>query len=180
LQKIFPAFSTFKYFEKFLKSDYEIGVSLETHIGQLINIKKMAEEYNKKIIYHVDLIHGLKNDDYGTEYLCQEYKPFGVISTKSNVIYTAQKKGVMSIQRIFLLDSHAVDKSLQLVEKTKPDFIEVIPGAIPSMIAVIKERTQTKILAGGLIRNIEEVENALSAGAKGITTSKVDIWDHFK
>ncbi|MGM0877198.1 MAG: glycerol-3-phosphate responsive antiterminator [Bacillota bacterium] len=180
MQKILPAFSSIKQFEKFLSSDYEIGVFLETHISQLVNIHRMANEHNKKIIYHVDLIHGLKNDEYATEYICQEYKPYGLISTKSNVILKAKQKGVIAIQRMFLIDSHALERSYRLVEKTKPDYIEVLPGAMPWMIKEVKERTDTNIFAGGLIRTTQDVEEALAAGADAITTSKRELWDYFK
>jgi len=80
------------------------------------------------MIFHVDLIHGLKNDDYGTEYICQEFSPFGLISTKANVILKAKQRGVLSIQRMFLIDSHALGQSYRLIEKTQPDYIEVLPG----------------------------------------------------
>lgn len=152
MQKILPAFSSIKQYEKFLRSDYEIGVFLETHISQLVNIHKLAQQYQKNIIYHVDLIHGLKNNDYATEYICQQYEPYGIISTKSNVILKAKQKGVIAIQRMFLIDSYALEKSYRLVEKTKPDYLEVLPGAMPWMIKEVKERTNTKIFAGGLIR----------------------------
>lgn len=177
MQKILPAFSSIKQFERFLVSEYEIGVFLETHISQLSNLHKLAEQHKKKIIYHVDLIHGLKSDDFAAEYLCQEYQPYGLISTKSNVILKAKQKGVIAIQRMFLIDSHALERSYRLVEKTKPDYIEVLPGAMPWMIKEVKERTQTKILAGGLIRTVEEVEKALEAGADAITTSKKELWN---
>jgi glycerol uptake operon antiterminator len=180
MQKILPAFSSIKQYEKFLRSDYEIGVFLETHISQLVNIHKLAQQYQKNIIYHVDLIHGLKNDDYATEYICQQYEPYGIISTKSNVILKAKQKGVIAIQRMFLIDSHALEKSYRLVEKTKPDYLEVLPGAMPWMIKEVKERTNTKIFAGGLIRTTQEVENALAAGADAITTSNREIWDYFE
>ncbi|MBM7605908.1 glycerol uptake operon antiterminator [Metabacillus crassostreae] len=180
MQKIVPAFSSMKQYERFLESEYETGVFLETHISQLNSIHKLAEQHQKKIIYHVDLIHGLKNDDYATEYVCQEYKPYGLISTKSTVIMKAKQKGVVAIQRMFLIDSHALERSYRLVDKTKPDYIEVLPGAMPWMIEEVKKRTKTKILAGGLIRSVAEVEAALEAGADGITTSNKELWDHFK
>lgn len=53
------------------------------------------------MIYHVDLIHGIRSDEYATEFICQEYNPYGLISTKSNVILKAKQKGVIAIQRIF-------------------------------------------------------------------------------
>lgn len=178
-QKILPASSNMKEFERFLKSEYEYGVFLDMHIAQLKNVNQMAKEQGKKMIYHVDLIHGIKSDDYAAEYICQEYKPFGLISTKRSVILKAKQKGVIAVQRIFLIDSHALEKSYKLIEKTRPDFIEVLPGAMPWMIKEVKDRLNTPILAGGLIRNEREVQDALHAGATAITTSKIELWDSF-
>ena len=45
------------------------------------------------------------------------------------------------------------------------------------MIKEVKERLQTPIFAGGLIRTSDEVLNALDAGASSITTSKTELWD---
>lgn len=59
-----------------------------------------------------------------------------------------------------------------MLEKTKPDYIEVLPGALTDAIAEVKERTGVPILAGGFIRTVEDVERALHAGATAITTSK--------
>lgn len=179
-QKILPASANMKDFERFLESSFEIGVFLDLHISQLKNVSLMAKQRNKKMIYHVDLIQGIRNDEYATEFICQEFNPYGLISTKSGVILKAKQKGVIAIQRIFLIDSHALEKSYKLIKKTQPDYIEVLPGAMPWMIKEVKEHLQTPILAGGLIRNSDEVLNALEAGATSITTSKTELWNMFK
>ncbi|PLT33094.1 glycerol-3-phosphate responsive antiterminator [Bacillus sp. V5-8f] len=178
-QKILPASANMKDFEAFLQSSYEIGVFLDMHMAQLKHIDRMAKEKGKKMIYHVDLIHGMKNDEYATEYICQEYKPFGLISTKSSVIQKAKQKGVIAVQRMFLIDSHALEKSYKLIEKTQPDYIEVLPGAMPAIISEVKERVNLPIFAGGLIRTPDDVNAALLAGATAITTSKRKLWDLF-
>lgn len=178
-QKILPASSSMKDFEWFLESPYEIGVFLEMHIAQLKHVSAMAEAHGKKMLYHMDMIHGIKSDDYSTEFICQEYKPYGLISTKSNVILKAKQKGVIAVQRVFLLDSHALEKSYKLLEKTRPDFIEVLPGVLPELIAEVNERMNIPLFAGGFIRSIEDVEKALEAGAKAVTTSKKECWKHF-
>lgn len=178
-QKILPVSSSMKEFEAFLKSPFEIGVLMETHIAQLKNVHMMAEAHRKKILYHVDLINGLKNDEYATEYICQEYKPYGLISTKSSVILKAKQKGVLTVQRIFLIDSHALEKSIKLLKKTKPDYIEVLPGAMPSLIKEVKQLIDIPVFAGGFIKTPEEVQNALDAGALTVTTSKQELWQSF-
>ncbi|QPA32937.1 glycerol-3-phosphate responsive antiterminator [Thermaerobacillus caldiproteolyticus] len=179
-QKIIPSIKTLKDFEKFLSSSYAHGVLLELHISQLKSVFQYARQCGKNLIIHTDLIQGLSHDEYAAEYLCQEFQPCGLISTRGNVIVKAKQKKVLAIQRIFLLDSHALEKSYQLIEKTQPDCIEVIPGAMPHIIREVKERTGKPIFAGGFIRTVDDVERALEAGAVAVTTSNKELWKYYE
>lgn len=84
---------------------------------------------------------------------------------------------MIAIQRIFLLDSHALNTSYRLIQSFQPDYIEVLPGIIPHIIREISDNTNVPILAGGLIRTVEEAREALQAGAVAITTSEQKIWN---
>ncbi|MFB5266872.1 glycerol-3-phosphate responsive antiterminator [Paenibacillus enshidis] len=179
-QQILPAAKNMKQFESILESSYKYGVFLDTHVAQLRTLYQMARSKEKNMLLHADLVQGLKNDEYAAQYLCQEIKPFGIISTRASVITTAKKKGILAIQRLFMLDTIALEKSYTLVEKTQPDFIEVLPGVMPHMIVEVNERTGIPILAGGLIRSVEEVEMALAAGATAVTTSNKGLFDHYR
>ncbi|MEH7462262.1 glycerol-3-phosphate responsive antiterminator GlpP [Bacillus pseudomycoides] len=178
-QKILPAVRQIKDLEKLLHSSYEYIVILDIHVAQLKSVITLARQYCKKVFLHVDLIHGLQSDAYATEYICQEFRPYGVLSTRSSVIMKAKQKGVVAIQRVFLIDTSAMEKSCALLEKTRPDYIEVLPGALVDVITEVKERTGLSILAGGFIRSVDDVERALAAGATAITTSKKELWKHF-
>ncbi|MFJ8527413.1 glycerol-3-phosphate responsive antiterminator [Bacillus sp. NPDC094106] len=179
-QRILPAVRQIKDLEKLLHSSYEYIVILDIHIGQLQSVVALAKQHCKKVFLHVDLIHGLQSDGYATEFLCQTFKPYGLLSTKANVIMKAKQKDVVAIQRIFLIDSSAMEKSCNLLEKTKPDYIEVLPGALTGVIAEVKERTGVPILAGGFIRSVDDVERALAAGATAITTSNKELWKYYQ
>ena len=48
MHKILPASTSLKDFEKFLRSDYEIGLFLDVHIAQLKNIARLANQHGKK------------------------------------------------------------------------------------------------------------------------------------
>ncbi|WP_322907809.1 glycerol-3-phosphate responsive antiterminator [Paenibacillus campi] len=179
-QAILPAIKTMKQFDQLLDSPYRYGVFLDTHVAQLKSIYRMAQNQGKQMFLHADLVHGLKNDEYATEYLCQEIKPYGIISTRGNVILKAKQKGVIAIQRVFMLDTIALEKSYALLEKTQPDYIEVLPGVVPHMIHEIVQRAGVPVFAGGLIRTVEDVEQALKAGATAITTSNPQLFAHYK
>ncbi len=179
-QIILPAIKKMKDFERTLDSPYTYIVLLESHIGQLKGIAREAARHRKKLILHADLIHGLKNDEHAAEYMIQEIKPAGLISTRAAVILKAKQKGVLAIQRMFLLDSTALQTSYKLIERTKPDFIEVLPGLMPHIIQEVSGKTGIPIFAGGFIRTAEEVSQALEAGAVAVTTSRKELIDHFK
>lgn len=178
-QKILPAIRSMKDFDKMLETSFEYGVFLDLHVGMLKSVFEFARKENRKMFLHLDLMHGLASDEYAAEYVCQDIKPYGIISTKGNVIKKARQKGVFATQRMFVIDSSAMNRSIELIQKTDPDFIEVLPGVVPKIIKEIGEKTGKPIFAGGLIDTVEEVKAALDAGATAITTSNRILWKHF-
>lgn len=178
-QKILPAVREMKDIEKVMKGKYQYIVLLDTHIGQLRSIMKLAKLSDKQILLHADLVHGLKNDEYAAQFLCQEIRPAGLISTRTGVVSTAKKKGLLAIQRLFLLDSIALNTSYKLLKKSQPDYIELLPGVMPHIIREVKETTGVPVFAGGLIRTAEDVESALDVGAEAVTTSRKELWKHY-
>ncbi|AXC52209.1 glycerol uptake operon antiterminator GlpP [Bacillus subtilis] len=179
-QPILPAIRNMKQFDEFLSSSFSYGVILDIHLGQLKGVIKEAQKHGKNMMVHVDLIQGIKHDEYGAEFICQDIKPAGIISTRSNVIAKAKQKKIYAIQRLFLLDTSAMEKSMEFIGKHKPDFIEVLPGIVPSLIQEIKEKTGIPIFAGGFIRKEEDVEQALKAGAVAVTTSNTKLWKKYE
>ncbi|HEX7066344.1 MAG TPA: glycerol-3-phosphate responsive antiterminator [Bacillales bacterium] len=179
-QKILPAVRGMKDFEVLAKSNYRYIVLLDTHVGQLRGIMKFARSHGQKILLHADLVQGLKTDEYAAQFLCQEIRPDGLISTRTNVVATARKKGLIGIQRLFLLDSIALETSYKLFKRSEPDYIEVLPGVMPHIIREVKEATGIPVFAGGLIRSAEDVDAALAAGAEAVTTSRKELWKYEK
>lgn len=175
-QKVLPAVSKPKDVEAVLSTTYDYMVLLGGHLGQVKPLVDLAQERGKQVLLHADLIDGLKNDEYAAEFLCQSIKPAGLISTRSSVITRAKQNGLIAIQRLFLIDSEALLRSYKLLEKTRPDYIEVLPGIMPDIIREVKEESGIPIIAGGLIRTKEHVRDALEAGAEAITTSRKSLW----
>ena len=175
-QKILPAARTLKQFEQMLDSPFEYVVLLEVPISNLKTVKREADKRCKKLIIHADLIQGLKTDNFAADFLCNDIQPAGIISTRSNMIMKAKSKNILAIQRMFLLDTIALEKSYSLIEQTQPDFIEMLPGVIPELIEEVYERTGIPIINGGLIRTKKHIEDALDAGAVAVTTSDRQLW----
>mgnify|MGYP002508001206 CR=1 FL=1 len=178
-QKVLPAARSLKQFEQLLKTDFQYIVLLEVHISNLRTLKNEATKHGKRVIIHADLVQGLKTDNYAADFLCNDIRPSGIISTRSNMIQKAKAKGIIAVQRMFLLDTIALEKSYALIDLAEPDYIEMLPGVIPELIAEVHERTGIPIINGGLIRTKQHIEDAIEAGAIAVTTSDKELWDAF-
>jgi len=177
LQGVLPVLRNMKDFERLLESHHPYIIFLEVRLSQLQVLVRTAKKAGKKVILHADLIQGLKTDAYGMEFLVREIKPDGIISTRGNVITLAKKNNLLTIQRLFLLDSHALDNNIKLIGQVKPDYIELLPGIIPSVIEEVHQKTGIPIIAGGLIRSAEDIKLAYSGGAKAVSTSDSELWE---
>lgn len=148
-------------------------------IFDLPSLVKQAESFEKLVFVDIDLIKGVGKDASGIRYLARESHVHGVITTKSNLIKSAQKEGMISIQRIFILDSESLAGGLNVVDKSRPDAIEVLPGLIlPKIMDRIRARTSVPVIAGGLITKLQEIEEILSSGAIGISTTSAKLFSH--
>jgi glycerol uptake operon antiterminator len=176
-QKIIPAAHNQRDIEKISALDVSYMVMLETHVAQVKSLVQFAKSTGKKVLLHADLINGLKNDDYAIDFICQEIRPDGIISTRGNVILKAKQHKVLAIQRLFMIDSSAYSKGMGLVEKVQPDAIELLPGILPEQIAKMDACLQIPIIAGGLIERSTQIDAVLAAGATAITTSNKDLWE---
>jgi len=146
-------------------------------IFDLPKIVDLACRHEKVVFADIDLIKGAGKDAAGIRYLAKESRVQGIITTKSNLISSAQKEGLSSIQRIFLLDSESLTGGLSVVEKSKPDAVEILPGLIlPKIMDRIRSVTAIPIIAGGLITKKEEVKEVLSSGAVGISTTSPHLF----
>src|SRR5699024_383076 len=87
----------------------------------------LNKEANKTVFIHIDFIDGLANTKSAIQYIKDAWKPDGMITTKSNLIKYARRSGLMTIQRLFLIDRSALKKGLEIAHHSKPDAIEVLP-----------------------------------------------------
>lgn len=141
-------------------------------IFDLPHIVEQTKRYRKLVFVDIDLIKGVGKDAPGIRFLAKESHVDGIITTRSKLIQSAQKEGLVSIQRIFVLDSGSLEGGLSVIEKSKPDAVEVLPGLIlPTIIQRIRAKTSIPVIAGGLITREEEIREILASGAIGISTT---------
>nr|WP_278244328.1 glycerol-3-phosphate responsive antiterminator [Caloramator australicus] len=80
------------------------------------------------------------------------------------------------MQRIFLLDSRSLETGIKNILEDRPNAVEIMPGLAYKVIKKIHRHINVPVIAGGLILDKSDVENALSSGAVGISTSSRDLW----
>lgn len=160
-----------------LESDCQVIFLL---YGTILNIGDLVEQVHgagKLCFVHIDLVDGLSNRDVAVDGLVKLCHPDGIISTRTHLICRARQLGVLGILRTFMLDSISLKNLLAQIETVRPDFIELLPGIIPTIIQEIREKTTVPLIAGGLIRKKQDVIQALQAGVIAVSTSCQDVWE---
>lgn len=148
--------------------------------GDLVTTQQYVDElkkHNKTTFVHVDFIDGLSNTKSAIKYIAEVWKPKGIITTKSNLIKFAKEEGLMTIQRIFLIDRNAMKKGIEIAHSCKPDAIEVLPGIMPSIIDSLTKLTHLPIIAGGLVSSESQIDDGLKAGALAISSGNPKLWN---
>lgn len=143
------------------------------NIGELVDIVKSA---GKIAIVHIDLIDGLSNKESAVKYIARNTAADGIISTKLNLIKTAKESNLITVQRVFILDSLSLENVKQHIQNKITDFIEILPGNMPKIIKDITDESSIPVIAGGLIRDKDDVISALGAGAIAVSTTNQSIW----
>jgi len=171
-----PAVDDIKQFKRFLRSPYRHCVLINAHINLLQYFFDSAAEADKRLCVHIDLTRGLANDPAGVEFLADRFKPAALLSIKPAVIAAAKRLKTPAIQRIFLIDSAALRKSVASVEQTAPDYVEILPGLCSELFSSLREVIKPPMITGGLIQSLEQAERILgTSGVVGVTISMARI-----
>lgn len=167
------------------ESDLQLALSSKSNIvflltGNLINIAdyiSSLKNAGKHVFIHLDFIDGLSNCKNAISYVSRFWNPTGIITTKSHVVKLANEVGLMTIQRIFLLDRNAIQKGIEMVKSSNPDAVEIMPGIMPKIIDQLSLDIKFPLIAGGLVTQVSEVHNALQAGALAVSSGNPEMWN---
>jgi glycerol uptake operon antiterminator len=129
-----------------------------------------------QIYVNVDLVGGIAADASGLRFLSGRVE--GIISTHRHVIELAKSSGLITVQRLFAIDSGAVERGLKLIRRAEPRLVEILPALAYREIAErYSEVLDLPVLAGGLLKGREEIPTILEAGAVGVSTSHRGLWN---
>ncbi len=76
----------------------------------------------KLAVVHIDLVDGLSSREIAVDSLNALCHPDGIISTRPTLIRRARHRGLLTVQRAFILDSLSLTSLSGQLEQGKPDF----------------------------------------------------------
>lgn len=147
--------------------------------GDVLTVGNMAAQIHragKRVFVHLDLVDGLAAREVAADFIARSTAADGIISTRDPLIKRGRELGLVTIRRVFLLDSMALANIERYIAQDASDLIEVLPGLMPKIIRRLTQATSKPIIAGGLISDKEDVTGALSAGAIAVSTTNPAVW----
>jgi glycerol uptake operon antiterminator len=147
--------------------------------GTLSNIRSrinQVKDCGKVVFVHLEMMSGLSKDQAAVEFLHMEMKPTGILTTKPNLVQRARSLGLVTVQRLFMLDSLSIQTGIKMVNMNRPDFIEIMPAIIPKVMVRVKKESTIPIIAGGMVETKEEIIELLKVGVTAVSTSKTELW----
>lgn len=147
--------------------------------GNIFNLKEIvnkAHEKKKMIFIHVDLIDGFSKDATALRYIHEQIAPDGIISTKNNQLKVAKELGLLTVQRLFIIDSLSIQTTVKTSALIRPDAVEIMPGIMPKITKQLSEILDVPVIVGGLVSEKEDIEKAIESGALGVSTSCRELW----
>jgi glycerol uptake operon antiterminator len=165
---------------KLLEKAAEARVSaVVLSIGNIGVIKSYVDFFKKHqlpVFLHLERIGGISYDREGVAFLAQYVKPTGIVTTRNTLIKLAKKQGLLTIQRLFLVDSDSIKSGLLSVQETHPDAVEIMPALLPEFIEEYRREIDVPIITGGLIRKREQMTEALRYGAVAVSVGTHSLW----
>lgn len=178
---IIPAVRDIKNLEKAMKIKKAVLIFLLT--GSIFDLKEamlLAKKHDKLLMVNIDLVKGISQDKEGMRYLAENNLCDGIISTKGYLIKAASHNDLMTIQRIFLLDSASLVSAEKSFNSQNVNAVEILPGlAAPYFIEKQNiSRYEYPVIAGGLIKNKSEVEELKKKKILAVSTSDHQLWKY--
>ena len=157
--------------------DCTIGCILSGYVCNLPSIVEKVKERGKLAIVHVDLIAGLSSKEVAVDYIKENTRADGIISTRPGMVKRAMELGLIGGQRAFLIDSIALENTRKQLAAFQPDFMEIMPGMMPKILKRIRETTSVLLVAGGLLSDKQDIMAAFQAGVDAVSTTKEELWE---
>lgn len=142
----------------------------------LPGLVQLALEAEKLVFLHLDFVEGASRDAAGVRWIARSIRPSGVLSTRAPLLKTATEEGLLTVLRMFMVDSSSLGTGERMVKACAPDLVEVMPGLVTRAIHLLRQRIEPPVIAGGMLELETDVRAALAAGALAASTSSEALW----
>lgn len=146
--------------------------------GDILTVSDLIaqiHEGGKKAVIHADLVAGLAAKEIAVDFL-QRCGADGIISTRPALIRRGRELGLLTVLRVFALDSKAVSNLHSEIDAGCPDMLEILPGTLPRIISRLSGELHIPLIAGGLLEEKSDILAALGAGALCVSASDSRLW----
>jgi len=131
-----------------------------------------------RLLVHIDLIAGLENNEAGLECLAQLRRIRGVVTIHHHLTKPARRLKLLSIVRLFVSDSRAMERGLSVASRSHADAIEILPAVAAVKTASHFQNCPLPRITGGLCRTEEDVREALASGCLAVTSTLPRLWKY--
>lgn len=179
LAHLFPVAAAIKSSEDVqyaLDADVRLLFILKGDAFQLSSLLAGAHQRGKGVVVHVDLVSGIGKDRAGIQYL-HDLGVDAIITSRSQLVAAGKAEGLVTIQRLLLLDDYGLETGVHTIARAAPDIVEILPGIIfPEMIALLRQLLPGPFIAGGFIRTAGDIARIQAAGALLSSSSTYELW----
>lgn len=179
LASLYPVAAALKSLEDMqaaLDSDAHLLFMLKGDALQLEPFVSRVHQRGKGLVVHVDLVSGIGKDRVGIQ-LLHQMGVDAIITSRSQLVTAGRAEGLLTIQRLLLLDDTALETGVRTIVRASPDFVEILPGIIfPEVAQSLHQLLAGPFIAGGFIRTRADVERIQAAGAILSSSSAYELW----
>ena len=146
--------------------------------GDILNIDRLIDRVHqagKYAVVHADLVAGLAPREIAVDFL-HRCGADGIISTRPMLLRRGRELGLLTVLRVFAIDSKAVSNLGRETEGGMPDVIEILPGTLCKVLRRLSRELPVPLIAGGLLSDKADVLAALGAGALCVSASDESLW----
>ena len=154
------------------------GAAVFLLCGDILNIGELVDRVHragKQAVIHADLIAGLAPKEIAVDFL-HRCGADGIISTRPMLLRRGRELGLLTVLRVFAIDSKAVSNLGRETEGGMPDVIEILPGTLCKVLRRLSRELPVPLIAGGLLSDKADVLAALGAGALCVSASDESLW----
>lgn len=147
-----------------------------TELSRMMTVFRDPRLEHVALFLHIDLLAGLENNEAGLEYLAEFSQLTGIVTVHHHLAAAAKRMNLLTVVRLFLSDTRAVERGLTVVSKSKPNAVEILPAAVAVKVAGDFRALPIPRITGGLCRTEADVTEAIGSGCLAVTTTSPKLW----